>query len=84
MLQNITMDYIRGLVTLYAKDPEEEKALKQIEAGSAAQLEVKVFKRSEGQGQLLKTLQDFCSIAKVSKLSTLFLTSFAELVVILE
>lgn len=33
ILQNITMDYIRGLVILYTKDPEEEKALKQLSEG---------------------------------------------------
>lgn len=83
-LQSITMDYIRGLVTLYTKDPEEEKVLKAIAVGAAPEQDAQVFKKSEGQGQLLKTLQDFCSIAKVAKLSNLFLTSFAELVVILE
>jgi len=83
-LQSITMDYIRGLVTLYTKNQDEEKRLKQIAKGLAPESSTTTFKRSEGQQQLLKTLQDFCSIAKVSKLSNLFLNSFAELVAIME
>lgn len=50
------MDYIRGLVILYTKDPEEEKAMKKLQEGVKLDVDVKVFKKSAGQGQLLITL----------------------------
>lgn len=56
ILQNITMDYIRGLVILYTKDPEEEKAMKKLQDGVKLDVDIKVFKKSVGQGQLLITL----------------------------
>lgn len=65
-LINISMDYVQGLATLYTQDDAT--------FGSVQDTEEKVkFYRSAQQGQILKTLQDFASVAKAGKLNNLFL-----------
>ena len=79
-LINISMDYVNGLVTMYTSDTEEEKMLQaaaEAEAEKTGKMVKAKFYRSEGQGVILATLFDFCSITKSGKLSNLFLTSFA-------
>ena len=71
-LINISMDYVQGLATLYTQDDTT--------FGSVQDTEEKVkFYRSAQQGQILKTLQDFASVAKAGKLNNLFLQSFTQL-----
>jgi len=75
-LQNIAMDYIGGLVTLYTKDESENTDVPMGEVEG----EKKNKRIQPGQVKILNTLQDFASIAKTGKLSNLFLASFAQVV----
>lgn len=68
------MDYITGLVALYTETASNRDI--------ALHGEDKV--KTKSQVELLTTLKDFASIAKTGKLSNLFLTSFAEVVVMKE
>ena len=72
-LQNIAMDYIGGLVGLYTKGDEIVSDAKMTDDEGKR----KNKRILPGEEKILKTLQDFASIAKSGKLSNLFLTSFA-------
>lgn len=65
-LVRISLDYITGLSKIYCNSQNNKAAPAQI-----LQL--------EERAQILRTLQDFASVAKTVKLSSYFLTSFAEL-----
>lgn len=70
-LQRISLDYVSGLSTLYTR-PEYDKEGQE------------VMMTGEEKDQILKTLTDFSSIAKTVKLSNIFLSSFAEVLGIVE
>lgn len=65
------MDYIEGLSNLYFSPSYDEKG------------EV-IYMSDMEKTQILKTLQDFSSVAKSVKLSNLFLQSFAEVAALIE
>lgn len=65
------MDYIQGLSKLYIAPGFDSKG-------------VQIYISAEEKNQILKTMQDFSSIAKSVKLSNLFLTSFAEVAQLIE
>jgi hypothetical protein len=67
------MDYIGGLVGLYTKGDEIVSDAKMTDDEGKR----KNKRILPGEEKILKTLQDFASIAKSGKLSNLFLTSFA-------
>ena len=76
-LQRICMTYVQGLTSLYCQQASEEdkETDKKPDASQPSSL------MSEAQRkQVLDTLKDFSSIAKIGTLNNLFLMSFAELV----
>lgn len=76
-LQRICMTYVQGLTSLYCQQASEEdkETDKKQDASQPSSL------MSEAQRkQVLDTLKDFSSIAKIGTLNNLFLMSFAELV----
>lgn len=75
-LQNIALDYIQGLLTLYIAESSEQDDLQMKDEEKPAALQGNLHQETT----ILKTLSDFASIAKTGKLSNLFLQSFAELV----
>ena len=71
------MTYVQGLTSLYCQQASEEdkETDKKPDASQPSSL------MSEAQRkQVLDTLKDFSSIAKIGTLNNLFLMSFAELV----
>ena len=79
------MDYLQGIVTLFISDSSEDALMKYLETPEAARTGDKPYIRphqsfSEESSQLLKTMQDFASISKQTKLSNMFLEAYASLV----
>lgn len=84
-LRRISLEYLEGIVTLFINDADEDVLVKYLQAPEAERTGDKPLLRpyqsvSIESCQLLKTMQDFASIAVQAKLSNLFLGAYASLV----